>query len=1029
MSMSRFTCFLLASTASLSMAADSALWDDFLAASIEGREPILPDFSFAGYRFSEAAIPELAGPVFSVTDYGAVADDGVSDRDAIQAAIDAAESQGGGVILFPTGQFHLNTLEDVASPIVIRAGGIVLRGAGRDVDGTTLVMEQNFVALDENDLTSTPFMIQVKPTATSETVLTTVTGFTRREGRTLTVANAGGLAVGQWITVSLSDPDAVSAFLDPYTADPSWSRLYTEGIQVRERHRIASISGQEVTLAEPMHVEVDPAYAWEIRSYPHIEEFGVEDLRFQGGWAGSFVHHRSAVDDGGWSALEIDRAVNSWIRRCVFTDWNYGVHLDSCSAFSVEQVSFEGVKGHYGLHTRRGYGVLVGPGRDLSSHFHGPSVGYQSSGAVYWRFSYGSDSSFDAHTGTPYATLLDRAEGGLFYGRSGGTLEGQPNHLRHFVLWNLKQTGAPVTDHDFWREDPEKKDRFVQPIVSGLHGTATTFVTEHLQVEESPGVPVDPASLFEAQLAHRLGALPEAIGDLVAEWDTWVVANPPPPPPPPTPPERLMDDPFYYPDGRLAGQGDWVEIDNTASRPEENTEAIGVQAGRVQIAMDPVPAEGVLRRPFTDTPVDQGSLYAGMLFRVTRLPSSTAVDPAHFAGFASASGNSQRARLWLTDQDESTGEYRLGVTALSGSRADIATGNALMVGVEYLVVLKLEFGTTGGTASFWVNPASESDESFEQAGSFNTSFSSFYLRQDDRLVGNLEILRVVVGESFESVLLEPESEGQSFLSNLSTRGTVVASPGVLIAGFVMNPVDPESMLVRGIGPTLAEFGVDGALEHAALRLADAANTTVEANSGWSDAANAAEIEAAAAVAGAFPLEAGSLDAAVRVDLPAGLYTARLAGANGELGVGLVELYPGIPDQARLANISTRGFVGTGAEILIPGFVVGGDRPQNLLIRGVGPSLGTYGVDGFLVDPHLVVLAEDKTILAENDDWNDSEDAEAITSIGAYVGAFPLETDSRDAAVLVTLEPGLYTVKVSGVVDGTGIALVEVYAID
>jgi len=1023
---SRFSFFLLLVAAHPLVAVSSALYQDFVDAGTEDRTSTLPDFSFAGYGFSEAPIPDVTGPIYDVTAYGAVADDGQSDRDAIQATVDAAEAVGGGVVLFPAGGFHLNTLADAESPILIRSGGVVLRGAGRDEGGTRLVMERNLEALNESDLTSTPFMIQVKPTLNPESTLTTVTAFSRREGRTLTVANAGSLSAGQWITLSLSDPDAVPAFLDPYSADPRWSRLDTEGIQVRERHRIASISGPVLTLAEPLHVEVDPAYDWEIRSYPHVEGIGFEDIRFVGGWTGPFVHHRSALDDGGWSGLEIDRAVHSWVRRCVFEDWNYGIHLDSCSAFSVQEVSFEGAGAHYGVHTRRGYGVLVGPGRDLASHHHGPSMGYQSSGAVYWRFTYSENSSFDAHTGTPVATLLDRVEGGLLYGRSGGTLEGLPNHLGQFVLWNFKQIGGPVNGYDFWRADPEKKDRFVKPIVAGLHGEATTFREESLEVLESPGVAVDPASLFEAQLAHRLGALPPAVSDLIDDWDIWVAANPPPPRGDPV---RLLDEPFYYPAGPLNGQGEWTESDNTANRPQENTDAIQVESGRLQISMDPVPAEGAVRYPFAATSIGQGSLYAGLLFRVTGLPSGSSADPAYFAGFASSSGNSMRSRLWVTDQDEGTGEYRLGVTAVSGSRGDIATGPLLEVGVEYLVVLRLEFGATGGTASFWVDPVSESDQWFEQTGSFTTSLNSLFFRQDDRLVGDLEVLRVVVGESFDSVLLDRESDGDSYLSNLSTRGKVVTSPGALIAGFVMNPAGPEPILARGIGPALDGFGVSGALEHAALRLADGGGETVEENSGWSGASNAAEIEAAAAATGAFALVSGSKDAAMLVALSDRLYTARLEGANGELGIGLVELYPVAPDQAELANISTRGSVGREAEVLIPGFVVGGDRPQKLLIRAVGPSLGAFGVEGFLEDPQLVVLAFDETVRAENDNWGDSDAASEIASIGAYVGAFPLEDQSADAAVVIDLEPGSYTVQVSGVADGTGIALVEVYTVD
>jgi hypothetical protein len=127
---------------------------------------------------------------------------------------------------------------------------------------------------------------------------------------------------------------------------------------------------------------------------------------------------------------------------------------------------------------------------------------------------------------------------------------------------------------------------------------------------------------------------------------------------------------------------------------------------------------------------------------------------------------------------------------------------------------------------------------------------------------------------------------------------------------------------------------------------------------------------------------------------------------------------------QLANVSTRGFVGTGANALVPGFVIGGGGPLQLLIRAVGPGLAPFGVTGVLADPQITVVSQGGgTSIAANDNWGGDT---TLRSAFAAAGAFGLALDSRDAAVLVRLPPGGYTVVVSGVGNTTGTALVEIY---
>lgn len=184
--------------------------------------------------------------------------------------------------------------------------------------------------------------------------------------------------------------------------------------------------------------------------------------------------------------------------------------------------------------------------------------------------------------------------------------------------------------------------------------------------------------------------------------------------------------------------------------------------------------------------------------------------------------------------------------------------------------------------------------------------------------------------------------------------------------------------------------------------------------------------------GAFPLNAGGQDSVMVVSLEPGAYTAKVRGSESLTGVSLVEVYDADDPEERLptakvVNIATRGEVGTGGDILIAGFVVSGDVPKRILIRGIGPQLSEFGVPGTLVDPQIELVnnATGETI-ASNDDWGDNSDVAAVVSSTQQVGAFALEEGSKDSALLIWLAPGAYAVKVRGANSGTGVALIEVY---
>lgn len=259
----------------------------------------------------------------------------------------------------------------------------------------------------------------------------------------------------------------------------------------------------------------------------------------------------------------------------------------------------------------------------------------------------------------------------------------------------------------------------------------------------------------------------------------------------------------------------------------------------------------------------------------------------------------------------------------------------------------------------------------------------------------------------------------SKLSNLSVRTSAGSGDRTLIVGFLVAG-GSQNILARGVGPTLGAFGVAGTITDPKLELYSGSIQST-ANDNW---ASSGLLAGDFSRVGAFPLPAGSRDAALRVGVKGGR-SLQVTGADGGSGLALVELYDAGGGTGRLINVSARAEVGTGADTLTAGFAITGTVPKRLLIRAAGPTLGAFGVGGTLADPMLDVrpLGSDN-IVANNDDWSGTA---ALKAAFTSVGAFGFASDaSRDAALAVELPPGAYTATVSGKGGTTGVALVEVY---
>jgi subtilisin-like proprotein convertase family protein/uncharacterized protein YegL len=252
-------------------------------------------------------------------------------------------------------------------------------------------------------------------------------------------------------------------------------------------------------------------------------------------------------------------------------------------------------------------------------------------------------------------------------------------------------------------------------------------------------------------------------------------------------------------------------------------------------------------------------------------------------------------------------------------------------------------------------------------------------------------------------------------ANIATRMRVETGNNVLIGGFIIAGTESKKVIVRAIGPSLGAVGVAGALSDPTLELHDSTGQLIASNDDWGTSANLQEI-IDSQLSPSNPKES-----AILLTLAPGAYTAIVRGVGNGTGVGLIETYD--LDQsvdARLANISTRGFVQTGENVMIGGTIVVGVGPTNVIVRAIGPSLANFGVQDALLDPVLELHDSNGAIIDSNDDWESGGNTAELQANGLA------PSHPHESAIFHSLAPGAYTAVVRGYQDGTGVALVEAY---
>lgn len=235
---------------------------------------------------------------------------------------------------------------------------------------------------------------------------------------------------------------------------------------------------------------------------------------------------------------------------------------------------------------------------------------------------------------------------------------------------------------------------------------------------------------------------------------------------------------------------------------------------------------------------------------------------------------------------------------------------------------------------------------------------------------------------------------------------------VVLNAFIITGPDPKRVIVRGLGPSLTQFGVPGVLADPALDLRSSDGTLLATNNNWRDTQEA-EIQAT----GLAPTN--NLEAAIVATLIPGSYTVVLRGVNNGIGIGLNELYDLSSTSSSLTAIGTRAEVRTGTDILIGGTVL--QQGGNILVRVLGPSLAQAGIANVLANPTLELRDGNGALLISNNNWQDNA---AQAALIAASGLAPM--NSLESAIVAALPPGIYTALVEGLSSGTGIGYVQFY---
>ena len=519
---------------------------------------VLLDFSYAGYHHgTELPVDErdvnvlakkLGYKVYNVCDYGAIPDDGKSDRKALEDIINKigrGKPNAKAIIYFPEGEYILHSKDDnttnaetgkvTSNTLNLVMGHVIIKGAGRDK--TFLTMEDPMLPTDPKVMYSSPKMISIRHNGGKDNLqLAKVTGSAKKGDMSIEVDDVSQLKVGDWVKLTLlnNDKKVIEEELKPYKLQSSMTTLINKGVHVVDRHQIKAIDGKRVIFEEPIMHAVNPAYGWDIKTYAHYEEVGVEDLTFKGKAKNNFHHHAGWQDDGAYKPLDFMRQVNSWVRRVDYVSISECMTFSECANCLFLDSEISGNRGHSSVRMQYSARGFIGKVWDHSNgylnddknfteykenlgQYHACGISKQSIGNVIWQCHWGDDSCFESHATQPRASLFDQCCGGFMQFRMGGDKKELPNHMDDLTMWNFNCLATNPNDpvpFNWWiYNESTGWYKTLPPTFVGFHGKNVNFKEDEMKLNENQGKEVLPGSLYEAQLSRRLGSTPQWLID------------------------------------------------------------------------------------------------------------------------------------------------------------------------------------------------------------------------------------------------------------------------------------------------------------------------------------------------------------------------------------------------------------------------------------------------------------------------------------------------------------------------------------
>lgn len=508
----------------------SVTWQAFQGPDA-ARRPFI-DFSWAGANYGEQGIAPVNATIFKVADYGAIPDDPLDDTDAIQRAIDAASAAGGGIVQFEPGTYLLNSGQ-TPKRLIVSASNVVLRGARQGQ--TSFKMVNPLAPANPKDLWAAPALVTFTPGKAQPGPARAVADPARVGDTRLVLSAPAAFQPGDFVRIEMQSTAANASYLEGKPTRRIWSKINSQGVKVLETHEVASVEGAVLHLKSPLTTAIDLRFPWTARKVSLLRNVGFENIRVEGSFHEPFVHHKNAYHDSGFCGVELDHTAHSWVLRSQFENVTQPAVIHEGADNTIMLNTIAGNRGHLSFAATFSTYSLIGLNLDTTAEgqWHGVGASHQSTGSVFWRDVAPNSRGIDSHANFPRHTLFDAIESRGMWGQ-GGNYADLPNHLAGLVIWNFHQTGQLAAGEsstlDLWELPDSDSKQYgpytaVNPVLVGYVGPYAQANIANMGLVESAGRHVAPESLYEAQLARRLGGLPAWVTSAKLEWAALLKAK------------------------------------------------------------------------------------------------------------------------------------------------------------------------------------------------------------------------------------------------------------------------------------------------------------------------------------------------------------------------------------------------------------------------------------------------------------------------------------------------------------------------